>query len=82
MRTQAIVYKNTYAIVDDLFTGLMLLISGLCDGVSSQVRTQAIVDELFTDYKPSQIPICHEENVTVSIDVALRQIMDMVRLDV
>ena len=42
--------------------------------------TQSLVDSLFVHYDASQIPICTKGgNTTVKFDVALRQIMDMVR---
>ena len=48
----------------------------------AQVRTQALVDQLFTSYDITQIPACTEgENTTVSIDIALRQIIDMVSMN-
>lgn len=46
--------------------------------VSQQVITKTLQDDLMTDYDSNLIPICSTgSNVTLNIDLALRQIMDL-----
>ena len=53
---------------------------GLVNAVSTQVRTQTLINDIFQDYDNTQIPICTDGvNTTVILDMALRQIVNMVR---
>ena len=49
--------------------------------MSDQVAAASLVDYLFTNYSANLIPICAVgSNVTLSMDLALRQIMELVSL--
>ena len=54
---------------------------GLVNAVSTQVRTQTLINDIFHDYDNTQIPICSDGvNTTVILDMALRQIVNMVSI--
>ena len=53
---------------------------GRVSTVSNQTAQEQLVAYLFTNYSSNLIPICSPgENVTLTLDLALRQIMNMVR---
>lgn len=48
-------------------------------GLGQQVLSKDLYDYLFTGYDRTLIPICSEgSNVTLDVDLALRQIMELV----
>ncbi|KAL4227838.1 hypothetical protein ACF0H5_013275 [Mactra antiquata] len=59
---------------------LILFVTDLrhVETVSQQVMTQTLFDDLMSNYSASLIPICNlGDNVTLKMDLALRQIMDV-----
>jgi len=47
--------------------------------VGNQTMSKSLHDFLLTDYDPALIPLCAPgDQVTLNIDIALRQIMDLV----
>ena len=58
-----------------------ICLSGRSSAVSDQVITENLVSYLFTNYSANLLPLCSgSTNVTVSMDVALRQIMELVSI--
>ena len=58
---------------------VVLFISVSADAVGQQVVAKTLYTDMFTDYDSSLIPICSQgSNVTLNMDIALRQIMQLV----
>ncbi|XP_053405082.1 neuronal acetylcholine receptor subunit alpha-9-like [Mercenaria mercenaria] len=56
----------------------LLTSCGYVDAVSQQVLAKTLYDHLMTDYDTSLIPLCNSTTtVTLNMDIALRQIMDL-----